>query len=81
MGYHKRKIEKGVYGHFSKIKEEMDELLDAHEQGNPIMELIEISDLIGAIEAYTLGNYNITVHDILVMKNATQSAFESGDRK
>lgn len=51
MGYHVKKIRRGELGHFSKIQEEFDELTDAYEQSNPVMELIELSDLIGAIEA------------------------------
>jgi len=31
MGYHKRKITKGVLGEYSKIQEEMEELKDAVE--------------------------------------------------
>lgn len=52
-GYHIRKINKGVLGEISKIQEEYEEVLDAIEQGSVIMELIEISDLYGAFEAYT----------------------------
>lgn len=52
MGYHRKEIPKGVYGEFSKIEEEFLELKDACEQDAKIMELCEISDLYGAIEAY-----------------------------
>ena len=31
MGYHLRNIEKGELGEFSKIREEFEELLDAHD--------------------------------------------------
>jgi len=80
MGYHVRKIDKGVLGEISKIKEEYSEFLDAHEQGNPVMKLLELSDLIGAIEAYTKAKYSITLEDLIKMKNATKSAFEDGSR-
>lgn len=82
MAYHKIKIEKGIYGEFSKIIEEFEELKDAHNQGNSIMELIELSDLLGAIEGYVKSKYNdtITLKDLLVMKDATCSAFEDGTR-
>ena len=81
MTYHKRKIERGVYGGDSKIREEYEEFQDALDQSNPVMALVELSDLIGAIEGYTVANYNITLADLLEMKNATQRAFESGHRK
>ncbi len=59
MGYHNTEIEKGVLGQVSKITEEYKEFMDAVEQDNSIMELIELSDLLGAIESYTEYFYNI----------------------
>jgi len=81
MGYHKRKIQKGVLGETSKIREEYEEFLDAIEQGNPVMKLVELCDLIGAIEAYVEMRHNITLNELIVMKNATKSAFEEGERQ
>ena len=81
MGYHKRKIERGELGHFSKIREEYQEFKDAYEQGNPILELCELADLIGAIEAYTLNHYDIELVDIIKMMNCTKEAFQEGKRK
>ncbi len=80
MSYHIDEIPKGELGHLSKINEEYLEFLDAYNQGNPIMELLELSDLVGAIEAYTLSHYDIELVDIIKMKEATQRAFESGHR-
>lgn len=80
MGYHIRKIERGVFGGVSKIREEYEEFCDAVEQSNPVMKLIELSDLIGAIEAYVEKRHNITLEDLIRMKNATKSAFEDGTR-
>ncbi len=80
MGYHQREIKKGQLGEFSKIVEEIEELLDAHQQSAKMLELCEFCDLLGAIEAYTAKN-NITLNDLIQMKNLTKSAFESGDRK
>lgn len=51
-GYHIRKINKGVLGEISKIQEEYEEVLDSIEQSSIIMELVELSDLYGAFEAY-----------------------------
>jgi hypothetical protein len=81
MGYHKRKIEKGTLGEHTKIVEEFNEWNDALDQGNVVMELIELSDLLGAIEAYTKKNHNIDLPDLIRMTRATQSAFEDGSRK
>lgn len=81
MGYHTKEIERGQFGEFSKIEEETEELKDAHNQNNPVMELIELCDLIGAIEGYTTSKYNITLEQLIIMKDRTKSAFEEGIRK
>lgn len=81
MGYHTKSITKGVVGDFSKIEEEINELLDAREQGSKVLELCELSDLYGAIEAYLKKRYNLSMHDIKVMSDLTISAFKDGSRK
>ena len=81
MGYHKTYIQKGVLGHFSKIREEYQEFQDAYDQSSPVMELIELSDLLGAIEAYTLNHYDIELNDLIKMTRSTQSAFKDGSRQ
>lgn len=78
-GYHKKKIPKGVLGNWSKIEEEFLEAKDSHEQKNEIMTLLELSDLLGAIEAYC-SQYNIDLKSLIKMKDATKSAFLSGHR-
>ena len=82
MGYHLSEIPKGVYGEVSKITEEYLEFLDAHQQSK-VMELVELSDLLGAIEAYITKEYKGTVslNDLIKMKDLTKSAFEDGSRK
>jgi hypothetical protein len=55
-GYHITSIQKGKNGEVSKIKEEILELKDAELQKSKIMALVELSDLIGAIELYA-NNY------------------------
>ncbi len=81
MGYHSYKIKKGKLGEASKIREEHEEFLDALNLNNPVMALVELCDLIGAIEAYTIKNHNITLDELLVMTRATQSAFKDGSSK
>lgn len=80
MGYHKREIEKGILGEFSKIKEEFEELSDAIEQDNKILILCELSDMIGAIEEY-VKKFNIELKDIKDFSDLTKSAFTDGKRK
>lgn len=82
-GYHLSEIPKGVVGEFSKIEEEFYELKDALEQGNKVMSLVELSDLIGAIKLYLEKEYgkSIEIYDLMTMAKATQRAFECGDRK
>lgn len=79
MGYHKAEIKKGVLGEASKIQEELDELVDAESQGNPVLALCEMADLYGALEALVV-NYGYTMNDLRVMAHATASAFEDGSR-
>lgn len=80
MGYHKIEITKGTLGDFSKITEEYEELSDAVGQRSPVLELVEMSDLIGAIEAYA-AKYNVTLQDLIHMKELTKKAFNDGSRK
>lgn len=80
MGYHKAKIEKGIIGHFSKIKEEFEELDDAINQGAKIMIQCELADLYGAIKWYA-ANFGLSMSDLEEMNDLTESAFKDGSRK
>lgn len=80
MGYHTREIKKGVIGEFSKIEEEWEELQDARLQEAPVLEIVELTDLLGAIEAYVQKRYNLSMQDLLQMKEMTRSAFREGKR-
>jgi phosphoribosyl-ATP pyrophosphohydrolase len=80
MGYHKRKIKKGKLGEFSKIKEEFEELTDAVEQDISPLIICELCDMIGAIEMYAK-RWNLSLDDLIKMKDLTKSAFEEGKRK
>ena len=55
-GYHLRKIAKGRLGEISKMREELEEWLDAREQGCALMELHELSDFCGAAEFFAQAN-------------------------
>lgn len=80
IGYHLKAIPKGVYGEVSKIREELEELEDAEEQGIRVMAMCELADLYGAIQAVAL-SYNLTMADLKAMSDVTKRAFESGARK
>lgn len=82
MGYHIKKIEKGVIGTSSKILEEVYELMDSEEQECKVMALVELSDLIGAIELYLENNFQgqLSLEDLIKMSRITQRAFKMGAR-
>jgi len=81
-GYHLKEIPKGTVGSVSKIEEEFLEFLDAHEQKCKVIELTELSDLMGSIDLYLEREYNGTVkiEDLFKMAKITQRAFRNGDR-
>jgi hypothetical protein len=80
MAYHKTEIPKGVYGEFSKIREEFLEFQDAYQQEDKILQLCELSDMLGAIEEYTINNFNIELKDLIKFSDKTKSAFIEGKR-
>jgi hypothetical protein len=83
MGYHLNYIPRGFYGELSKIEEELAEIKDAVLQENEIMELNELSDLYGALEAYLEKRFDKRFSMVTLgkMSNATKRAFEDGTRK
>jgi NTP pyrophosphatase (non-canonical NTP hydrolase) len=81
MGYHKVEIKKGIYGEFSKIIEEVDELTDAVEQDDKILQICELSDLIGAIEQYSESKFGLSLVDLKKFSDKTKSAFKEKKRQ
>jgi hypothetical protein len=82
MGYHLAKIQKGEYGFSSKLREEVEELQDAEAQQNRLMALIELADLVGAIDGYLKRQFpSFSIDDLRKMADATHSAFMDGTRK
>lgn len=80
-GYHINKIARGKLGELSKIQEELDEAKDAEQQGVRIMLLVELADMVGAIESYLDKHFpGMTLDDLKGMSNVTRRAFESGAR-
>ena len=81
MGYHRNKISKGKFGEFSKVKEEFQEFEDAVEQNDIILQMCELSDIVGAIEGYAIQHLGITIENIIKFKDKTKKAFIEGNRK
>lgn len=82
-GYHlaSSAIHCGELGETSKIQEELDELVDALAQNCRIMALLEISDLLGAIELHIEKYYpGFTLEDVVQMQRITKRAFLNGAR-
>jgi hypothetical protein len=81
-GYHLEVIPRGQHGELSKISEELHEAIDAEKQGNKIMLLVELSDIVAAIDGYLKKHCpSITLDHVANMAKATIRAFESGERK
>jgi phosphoribosyl-ATP pyrophosphohydrolase len=79
-GYHTREISKGEFGKSSKICEELEELLDAEAQGDRIMILCELSDIVGACGGLA-ESMGFTLDDVVAFSKKTSSAFKTGKRK
>ena len=81
-GYHTTEIRKGVLGMSSKILEEVQELIDAEQQGAMVMALCELADIVGAIKHYLRQHQpNISLSDLETMADITERAFLSGARR
>lgn len=75
-GYHIDIIKKGEIGKSSKILEEVMELIDAEKQGCKVMMLVELSDMIGAINHYLEKNdLHVEIDDLKKMAEITKRAF------
>lgn len=81
IGYHVAAITPGKFGEVSKIEEELAEFKDALMQGCSVMALLELADLIGAIEGWLDRHHpSIELGDLLTMRAITKRAFRSGHR-
>jgi len=80
MAYHKRKIDKGVLGEFTKVQEEFVELLDAVEQDDKVLQICELTDLIGAIECFAEEKFSLSLGDLIKFSNKTKESFKEGTR-
>lgn len=66
MGFHKAVITRGVYGEVSKIREEWEEARDALAQGQHLMLLIELSDMVGAAAGVAY-RYGVTLEGLRML--------------
>lgn len=81
-GYHLVDIPKGEIGEASKIEEEFQEFQDALTQGAVVMQLCELSDMLGAIDAWLTKHHpSVKLEDLLKMSELTRRAFTNGKRK
>lgn len=80
-GYHIKEIERGEFGEPSKIKEEVEEFLDACDQGVSIMALVELSDLLGAVRGFLEKHHpTVSLEDLIKMSDVTTRVFQHGYR-
>lgn len=80
-GYHLARIERGVFGEPSKIREELCEFEDALHQGVMVMAIVELADLVGAIGGWLAKHHpSLTVHDLMDMAEINKRVFENGYR-
>lgn len=62
--FHKTEITRGVYGELSKVQEELDEAVDAEAQGQDLMLLVELSDIVGAV-AGVASKYGMSIEQLV----------------
>ena len=80
-GYHLTPIPRGKFGELTKVVEEIHEVIDAESQGNPVMVLVELSDVLAAINGFLKKHHpSIKLEDLAKMAQATDRAFKSGER-
>lgn len=79
-GYHKNFIMKHSSSSIHKIKEEVEEFIDAHVSGNSIMAAQELSDIYLSLRNLTQ-EYGLTMSDLKIMANTTDAVFKSGCRE
>ncbi len=80
-GYHEATVPKTLPGSFLKILEETEEAKDAYLTQNPIMLLVELADLYGAMELFLGKEFpSMSMEDLKTMHQVTKRAFQHGRR-
>ena len=77
-GYHTKRIDKGVYGDFSKVKEEFEELEDAWNNRKSVaLTICELADLYGSMKAFAEKTLNIPMEEIVKFSELTDEVYLS----
>lgn len=71
--WHTKEIKKGVYGELSKVEEELEEAKDALEQNNTLMYLIELSDIVGAVEGI-IEKHGLSLKELITFSNKVKES-------
>lgn len=79
-GYHNNFILKHANSSVHKLKEEVEEFIDAVAAGNTIMAQQELSDVYLKLH-HLIRDYGLSMDDLKVMADTTERVFESGCRK
>lgn len=79
--WHEAEIEKGVLGQLTKVREELDEAFDAEEQGQVLMLMFELSDIIGAC-GLVAERYGLNLDDLVMFskKRSEVARAETGTK-
>jgi phosphoribosyl-ATP pyrophosphohydrolase len=64
MGFHRNIITRGIYGELSKVREELEEAEDAIQQGQTLMLLVELADIVGAC-AGVAAKHGLSINDLV----------------
>lgn len=80
-GYHKSGFVKYNTGTLLKIKEEINECIDAEKQNDKLLLICELADVIGAVKMYIDNNdIGVTINDLDKFSQKTINAFKKGKR-
>lgn len=71
--WHKKEIKKGIYGELSKVEEELAEAKDALEQNNTLMYLIELSDIVGAVEGI-IEKHGLSLEELITFSDKVKES-------
>lgn len=77
MGYHIRNIPRGTLGEWSKVSEEIEEIIDALEQNLKPMVLIELCDCLGAVRSTLDGNSGFKFENLVYIISTGRNQYQS----
>jgi len=77
MGYHIRNITRGTLGEWSKVSEEIEEIIDALEQNLKPMVLIELCDCLGALKSVSIKMGDFGFENYLYVSSTERNIYQS----